>query len=362
MADIDLATALNMFKSGMQDFTFSRAVMNADNQVQQIKSSDMNDQQQRAQLQQLSNSLVAKMAATGAPATTIQAVAGAIGPKQYANANSMNLDSLLTGNETLGSEARKQQAFEQDPEFQIQKLQAKAAAAQNAPLRAMQFQAMQDERFTKHIEGLDKRVDVQTARFGNVAKLQGVNNQIQDALTLFDHPENINAQQITEVARKFDGILSQGASTVTGTKELEPHTLNQMLAKSKEFVTSKPQAVNMQDFINFYRESFQRIKQVNDGIILGAQKNVIQSVGSPIAKQNPEMFKLYVQKKLGEDVDVNPKTGEINWKGPLNTNNSPAATNPSTGMTPVMVRDKVSGKRIKALQGPDGSLYPANGS
>lgn len=76
----DLFHALKMFQSGVQDLAQQRAIQQANDTVQQIRSSEANEADKRAQLQQISNDLVARLAQSGTPATTIQAVAGAVGP------------------------------------------------------------------------------------------------------------------------------------------------------------------------------------------------------------------------------------------------------------------------------------------
>ena len=307
----DLYQALQMFSQGVNQLQTQRAITSANEQVQQIRASEASEADKRNALQQISSGLVSHLAGMGTPATTLAAVADSIGPRQYANANQMNADALLTGNQALAQQAASQQAFEQNPTYKIATIQAKAQMAD--PVARLKFQALQDDRFARHAEALDKRVDTQMARFGNIAKLQQVNNTIADARNLL-HGDIYN-MNVAEVAKTLDRVLSQAAPTMSGTKEVTPDTLKQMLARSKEFVTSKPQKVDIPEFVAFYNKTLDRIEGINNKIISGAQRQAIQAVGPTFAKMNPEAFKLWAAARTGEDVEVDSKTGAINFTG-----------------------------------------------
>jgi ribosomal protein L29 len=353
MAMDDLFQALNMFKSGVKDLQTSRVIQGANEQVQQIRASEASEADKRNQLTQLSQQLVGQLGAVGAPVSDIAQQAGNVAPKQYANANQMNEDALLNNKPELAQQAQTQQGFENNKAFTLAMIKAQAHAD---PLRQMQFEALQDERLQKHIEGLDKRVDTQTGRFGNINKLQGVNNMIAEAKTLINSG-TVTRQSMQELARKFDSILSQGAATVSGTEHLAPDTLAQRTAAIKELVTNKPQNIkdDLQGFLNYYGHAFDRIKDVNDGIIKEGQKQVIAPVMRQIARSGPKgaaAVKGYIQDKLGVDSDIDPKTGKISFK-------EPASAQAPAPMQTVMVRDKNTGQMIKALRDANGNLFKA---
>jgi hypothetical protein len=309
--DIDLGTALNMFKQGVQEFGAARAIGQANDYVQQLKTSDMNEQQKRAELQNVANQLTTHLAQAGTPATTIQAVAGAIGPKQFGSADAMLREGLLTGNQGLQSAAKS----EMDTQFQLQNkatlAMIKAQSRMPNPLQAAQFQALQDERATKHATDLDKRIDTQTTRFGNVAKLQGALNQIQDTRTMLQG--DLTGINLRELAVGLDRIISQSAPTVSGSHALEPNTIKQMIAKSKEFLTGDPQKIDIPAFKEFYSHALGRIESVHKGIISGAQQQVLKSA-TGFAKQFPEQFKTYAESR-GFKAEVDPKSGRIKTTG-----------------------------------------------
>jgi hypothetical protein len=288
------------------------------------------------------------LAAAGTPDTTIEALKGAIGPTKFSNANDMNREALLTGSSALGGMAEKQQAFEQNPEYKKQLIMAKAQMQD--PLRREQFEALKDERKAKHYEALDKRVDTQTARFGNIARIQGVNNTIQEAKQLLQG--DIYNMNVAELAKTLDRVLSQAAPTIAGTKEITPHTLKQDMARVKEYMTGDPQKVDIPKFIDFYNKTLNRIESVNNGIIKGAQKNVLQSL-APIYKSDPETYRNYVRNKIGEDIEMDRKTGQVKFIGAQKQ----AQEDPMAGFTPVTVINKQTGQPERLFRGPDGKLY-----
>ncbi len=345
----DLFQALNMFKSGVKDLQTSRVIQGANEQVQQIRSSEADEAQKRQALTSLSQNLVAQMGALGAPVSDIQQQAANVGPKQFANSNAMNAEAVLTGNKALGSEAAKQQSFENNKAFTLAQMKL---AARLDPVQNAKASALQDERFAKHLTGLDKSIDTQTTRFGNIANLQKTNNTIADARSLLEG--DITNLNLAEVAKTMDRILSGSAPTIAGTQEVAPHTLEQWRAKTKEYITSKPEKVNLPEFKEFYKKTLNRIEQINNGIIKGAQKSKLASATS-IAKLNPDGFKIYAESR-GFKADVDSKTGKISLSDIEQAAQQAPAQPP---MQTVMVRDKSTGQMIKAMRGPDGKLYKA---
>jgi hypothetical protein len=101
MATDDLFQALQMFQNGVKEYAFSQSLAEANEQVRQIKGSALKEHEQRAALQQLSDSLVMRMASIGAPATTLQAVAGAVGPTPFLSPEQLINQGVQSGNQGM---------------------------------------------------------------------------------------------------------------------------------------------------------------------------------------------------------------------------------------------------------------------
>jgi hypothetical protein len=137
MAFDEIKDALDMFKTNVRELQMSRSLASANEQVAQIKSSELDEHKQRAALQQVSNSLVMQMAQYGAPATTIAQVAGAIGPRQYNSPAEAAIEGSLSGNKDLVNAAAQADVAAQTGN--LLQLQAQQAAAN----------AMQDKKFAQ---------------------------------------------------------------------------------------------------------------------------------------------------------------------------------------------------------------------
>lgn len=119
----DLFTALNIFKTGVNQFQTAQSIDKANQQVAQIRASDQSEAKKRQQLQDLSSGLTAQLAAQGTPATTIQAVQGAIGPQQFTTADQAILAGVIGGKPELVQQGREAAAISKEDEIGVRKEQ-----------------------------------------------------------------------------------------------------------------------------------------------------------------------------------------------------------------------------------------------
>lgn len=116
----ELFQAMGMFKDGLNHLGASRAISSAQEEVEKINASEIDQIQKRAALTQLGNNLALNLAKTGAPVAQIQSAVGAVAPPQIKDANDANMQGLMTGDQGLGSLASKQQTFENEPRMLLQ--------------------------------------------------------------------------------------------------------------------------------------------------------------------------------------------------------------------------------------------------
>ncbi len=85
MADFlnDLMRSSEFLKQNLQGLQAQRSISRANEIVEQIKTSEGDEQAKRSQLQQLSQALVMDLARFGTPADTVQAVSQAISPNRF---------------------------------------------------------------------------------------------------------------------------------------------------------------------------------------------------------------------------------------------------------------------------------------
>jgi hypothetical protein len=322
MAMQDLYTALQMFGDGVNQLQTQRAITGANEQVQQIRASEASEQEKRAAMQQISNNLVSHLAGMGTPATTLQAVAGAIGPKQFANANQMNEEALLTGNSVLGGLAKQQQDFENNKAFELARIKASRSPADNM-LAQMKFEEAKDQFNTKEFAKLSKTLDPSAevrSSFGRGAqglqqagKIQGIiGNAASDPSKL----DKLSPVEITELAAGISQMVKNGVATEGELKAFIPHTSGDVMASVKQYLTNAPAAANKAGFVQLYqkfldRERAELTTQQEDAILNRAQGNF------KLYKRDPELFKQTVAQRLGvnaDDIVVDDKKRTITTK------------------------------------------------
>lgn len=106
----DLLSALDDFKSNVQEYNKFSAIQSANDAVNQIRASQESEVNKRNALQGLANDLVTRLAQSGTPATTIQQIAGAVAPQQFTSPEQAVISGVLSGKESeveAGVEARR---------------------------------------------------------------------------------------------------------------------------------------------------------------------------------------------------------------------------------------------------------------
>jgi hypothetical protein len=367
MSDIDLATALNMFKQGTQDLAFQRSLSAANEQVQQIKASDANEQQQRAQLQQVSNGLVTHMAGLGIPATTMQMVAGAIGPKQYGNANQMAMDANLTGNSELMGQAKQQQSFEQNPEYKIATMQAKMAAQD--PLRRQAADEKRAEfdnkQFTKFSSDIDKTAASSRSAFGQWSNVEGRGDRLK---AILGEPSSWQAMTPEALELVKEGVVQMskgGAMTQEEHKTLSPFIAKLQAAKAQTALTGKPTPVDLSGYAGLFsniidREGQAAQKNIKDIILARATGNM------KLAGRDEDQFKLTVADRLNKQAGLSISPDDIildKKKGvTINPKALSSSSSESSSMAPQpmvrMVRNKQTGQMMKITSTDGRNWFP----
>jgi hypothetical protein len=326
MPDMDLATALNMFKSGAQDLFTQRAITGANDQVNQIKSSEMDQASQRQATQNIANQLTVHLASIGTPATTMQAVAGAMGPKQYADANAMNKDAILTGNTQLGDQAADQQTFEADPKRQLAMIKAQArATAMNDPYRQIKLDDAQEKEARGTLDKFGQYLNPNAASgrsaFGIMA---GTGQKADRVQALLGDPStfgNATAQDATLVGEGLGNMVKNGVLTEHESQVMFPDMAAGKYASIKTYLASNPQALQapglfqkFQDILT--KEKNQNQMQQGDEILQRATER--QGVATMQGGKYMSDFKRQVASKLSahsgeqvnpDDVIIDPKNG-----------------------------------------------------
>lgn len=316
----DLFTALNMFKQGVDDIHTARVMEDANRQVQQIKSSELNEQQQRAQLSALSDQLVMRMAGLGVPATTIAQAASAVAPKVFANPDQAILEGKLTGSHYLQESGQEAARLARQDEIQQQGIQRawqsrenelnRKAAVEAAQTKATNLRGLTDGevlRLTEQENVFQMGDDLAMKAKGNPKLIGILAGRIKGREAL--DPEF--AAFKADVGRFFDKYRL--ATTGQGAGQQEMEMLTQRVAQESD----SPEA--FQAKLTSYLNEVQKNRSTYIKNLSKAKKDVTQF--------SPDLNGRYKEKSAPD------------------------------GMTTVKVKDRKSGLLVDAYKDAQGNLY-----
>jgi hypothetical protein len=138
----ELFQAMNMFKEGVNQMSVTRGISNAQQQMNQLNSAQMDEIEKRNALQGIANNLALDLGKTGAPVHQIQSAVGAVAPTAIKTADDAILQGALAGPRgasltELGKTADMNSAA---PAFEQQQRTQDFTAGENAKNRQMQLE------------------------------------------------------------------------------------------------------------------------------------------------------------------------------------------------------------------------------
>ena len=225
-------------------------------------------------------------------------------PSALANMSANDLKPLIASYKARRDDQRLREKADEDRRARQEDMRFKYAQ-----LRAMneaKAEAKKEEKKTKadnatlsRIEKAGKLVTAELqsrSAFGIAAKNR---QSVENAEALLAGRMNLNDvdnRELVELARVLDRVLSQGTSTISGTKHLTPETAQQKIAGMMEFFTSKVQGSGAADFVKKYQKTLQREREVADKQIIETQKKVLAPYKDII--DHPNMQELLQQNGL----------------------------------------------------------------
>jgi hypothetical protein len=200
--DIDLQTALGMFVQGSKDLALSRALTQANEQVQAIKMSGVKETDQRLALGSIAQNLVAQMSGIGANAAQVEQARMTYMPKQYQSADQAILDASMTGDRDLAMRAIAADRLSQESAIQL--ASAREDIATRAQGRAFEQQTKQEllrEQFRMKMAEMQQETKRPTA---DEFKVAGFAKRLGEAENVFSSLETsgFNASSIKAGAER----------------------------------------------------------------------------------------------------------------------------------------------------------------
>lgn len=264
----DLFKSMQMFSQGVKELQFSNALREANSQVQQVKQSALKEEEQRAQLGQIANNLTTYMAQIGTPATTMQVIAGAMGPKRYSNPGEAAMEAALSGDQRLMKAAQNADMAAQTGNMAQLGMQQKFQANENALNRqnALMLKAMDVGSSQKQSQGdLEFNTNVKSAlvglkdleqtvkRAGNwemwnegdKAKLEQASYDLAIKYAKIVDPASVAREGEVAAAQKYlipMGLTTRNSVTLANIKEFRNKIQEQVKARSSSKPGAAPEA------------------------------------------------------------------------------------------------------------------------
>jgi hypothetical protein len=317
----DLFKALKMFSDGTKELAFTNALDQANQQVQDIKTSIDDKQQQRLALQDVSNRLVTQMAQYGVPATTMAQVAGAVGPKHYNTPAEAAIEGTLGGDKTLVDAAANADKAAQAGNIEQLKISQDFLGKEHAKDRALKW-AMLNDKKNKTIPLTQGQLDKLNAQEDAIAigtDIMAKVKQNPDLVGFLAGRVPLRDQEDPEFAAfkaSLDRFSDKYRLAVTG-QGAGPKELQMLLSRT-------PQSTDVTQ--TFLAKMDGYVKETN-----GSRQRAMKNY-------------------------KNAKRDIGNFAEDLLSSDSEAADSPSLQGTPVTVKDKKTGEVIPALRMPDGRI------
>lgn len=169
--------------------------------------------------------------------------------------------------------------------------EAAQAAAQDRASRAEAAKEAKDAGDTdKQFVALGNALNLARGRQGEAGKAMGTLQQAaRDAALIAQNP-NPPPQQLYELARGLDRLISGAAPTIGATEHLIPKTWRGSLADFSQWLTSQPKGAGGQAFVKQMQETINRIRESTQGFVDSTNAKTVNAY-SHLSRKNAERFK-----------------------------------------------------------------------
>jgi len=182
--------------------------------------------------------------------------------------------------------------------------QAKASEAKAA------HQEKLNQKDVTRLDAAGKLISEDMARmntpFGKNANLINTADRLEALISSKD-PKDVTNQQIYEIARGLDGMVSMGASTIGGTTHLLPRGFMADMAVASEKVKNEPAGAGQAKFVKQAMETIRRERDIAKKQIAKAAKGALGSY-MDLSTKHPEAWNTMLQMKGIDPSLINTET------------------------------------------------------
>lgn len=322
----DLFKALQMFKTGVQDFQMQRSISQANEQVQQIRASDAAETKKRAELQAVANNLVPLLAQSGTPDTTIESVKNAFtnNAGQFKTGMDIYRNAALTGNHELMSIGLDVQQQEEDLKLKQLEVMREIKMQQAAEAKAKE-QSHQDEQgskdFVKFSDSINPEKQVRSA-MGRAAITKQQGEKIMALAGGDISPQGLaklTNENLTEMAITTASMLKSGVPTGEEVKRFLKPTAVETASNIKQYLTANPQPAQRAALAKMLIDTAARETSVSQ---LQSNEHVINQLNKAksMVRSHPAL-EADIQAEVANRIGISPEDVilNVNSKAPATT-------------------------------------------
>lgn len=203
------------------------------------------------------------------------------------NAPAQALDSLLPLAEK--GWAAEQSATARRDSLAAQREDRSARALERKDALEFRTSEKESQLADKQFIALGDAVNLARGRQGEAGKAMGTIQQAKRDLQLIEQNPNPSEQQLYEIARGLDRVISGAAPTIGATEHLVPQTLRGKVANFEQWLRNKPTGAEKQEFVKQYKDTLERISAATVDFTNDTNAKTFNS-RSHLAKRDPERW------------------------------------------------------------------------
>lgn len=176
----------------------------------------------------------------------------------------------------------------------------KAANDQKQALADQKTEDRFDKNFTTFSNNLAK--PELAGRMGPVAKNIGIRDSADRINALIDGAggdyNKLTNSQVFEIAKSMDSMLSNGATTMSGTKEFQPDTWKGKFAHFAEQATANPQGAGEGGFVKLYKDTIDREKKLANQKVQNFYEDARQGISDNDYEARKDQYDRVIKSKI----------------------------------------------------------------
>lgn len=173
-------------------------------------------------------------------------------------------------------------------------------ATTNAEDRQEDRQIRRDDRHNKRFSDFSKLLTEDMASssstFGRNANIHRAATAIEALAGQFQNPDELQSQEIYEIARNLDAMLSSRAGTIAGTGKLIPSTAVGDVSKIAAYISGIPVGADQGEFVKRLMKTVQREKDLSKSQIKDTKESMLEGF-SDLHDLDPNRFNRVLQSK-----------------------------------------------------------------